>query len=813
MISGRYSLLATIRYASELSKKRCTRRHSAGFCVFQGALLSINGRQSCRPGRNIPSVLSYSAKMASSSAGDSEEKNKQTREGQNRLALEKSPYLLQHATNPVDWYPWCDEALERAKREDKVIFLSVGYSTCHWCHVMERESFKDKEVAKIMNEYFINIKVDREERPDIDSIYMAFIQAKHGSGGWPMSVFLAPDLTPICGRTYIQPEDGLLGLGFKTSLLHVARMWKENKTEALQYAASTFDVLKRYTKVPTVAADCDIPSIDCGHVCARQFAQEYEPKFGGFGCKNDARATKFPQPVNFNFLFHMYARDPTSELGQCCLEMCVYTLTKMAYGGIHDHVGQGFARYSIDNEWHVPHFEKMLYDQAQLMQSYADAFVVSSDPFFAEIVHDIVTYVTRDLRHEEGGFYSAEDADSYPELNACTKKEGAFYVWTYNELKSLLDKYIPDGRKIQLFDLFSYHYNVKKKGNVKTFQDPHGELTGKNVLIAYDDLKITSDRFSFTVEETKKYLKEACSILFEARSVRPRPHLDDKIVTAWNGLMISGLSRAGAILGNKKYIEYATDTAKFIEQYLFDKDEGFLLRSCYRSDDGSITQTSVPIYGFHDDYAFVVKGLLDLYEASFDTHWIEWAEQLQETQNKLFWDDSGSGYFTTTKKDPSVILRLKDAHDGAEPSGNSIACVNLLRLGAYLDRDDLKDRAARLLRSFRSFLMRSPIAFPQMVSALLNYHDGMTQIYIVGKRDAKDTDDLLRVIHKRLLPGRVLLLADQDDPDNVLCQKHEVVSKMKPQDGRATAYVCRHHTCSLPVTDPGQLAALLDERQ
>ncbi|XP_034940180.1 spermatogenesis-associated protein 20 isoform X2 [Chelonus insularis] len=795
MILGRCSFFSAIRCLSETSKF-CNTSYK-GF-ILPETLSQVNKLPSGRFGHTI---LKINIKMASTSQGGTDKPFKS-----NKLALEKSPYLLQHAHNPVDWYPWGEEALEKAKREDKLIFLSVGYSTCHWCHVMEKESFENPEIAKIMNRYFVNIKVDREERPDIDKIYMTFIQSISGHGGWPMSVFLTPNLTPIMGGTYFPPIDRYGQPGFEKILLSIAHKWLENKQDLIKSGSKILEVLKMATennnqleKIP--------PSEDCGKKCVQQLIRSYDREFGGF-----SDAPKFPQPVNLNILFHMYARDPKSELSQECLSMCLHTLKKMADGGIHDHIGQGFSRYSVDGKWHVPHFEKMLYDQGQLLRSYSSAFVVTKDPFFANIVDDIVSYVTRDLRHKEGGYYSAEDADSFPTTDAAAKKEGAFYVWTAQEIDELLGKSVPGRDDLTLSDIFSYHFNVKTDGNIAKRQDPHGELTGQNVLIIYGSLRDTADKFNCTIEETEKYLAEAKKVLFEARSRRPRPHLDDKIVAAWNGLMISGLSHAGIATKNKQYIQYAKDAANFIKKYLFDKENQILLRSCYRGEGDQITQPSVPIPGFHSDYAFVIQGILDLYEASLDSHWLEFAEQLQDIQNKLFWDDKDGAYFVTTNNDKNIILRLKDEHDGAEPSGNSVACSNLLRLAACMDRIDYNEKVVELLSFFNETLTRIPIAVPELVCALLHYWDATTQIFIAGKKDAKDTEELLDIIRDRLIPAKLVLLTDPEDRDSLLFQRNEVISKMKTQNGRATAYVCRHRTCSLPVVEPRQLAELIDEQ-
>ncbi|KAK9301589.1 hypothetical protein QLX08_006037 [Tetragonisca angustula] len=804
MTWARYCFLSIIDCTSSLSKRLWIQNLGIRSYLSQSTFASLTVSQLNRVNQRSV-IFSLFANMASTS----NDENIRMQE-KNRLSLEKSPYLLQHATNPVDWHPWCEEALEKAKVESKCIFLSVGYSTCHWCHVMEKESFTNKEIAEIMNKNFINIKVDKEERPDIDRIYMTFIQATSGHGGWPMSVFLTPDLKPIVGGTYFPPEDTPRQTGFKTLLLNVAHKWNQSRSKLTEVGSTNLETLQNISKIPHTSKIHDVPSLECSKICIQQLVNEFEPEYGGFS-STYMQSPKFPQPVNFNFLFHMYARQPNAESARPCLHMSVYTLKKMSFGGIHDHVGQGFSRYATDSEWHVPHFEKMLYDQGQLMKSYADAYLATKDDFFAEIIDDIATYVIRDLRHEEGGFYSAEDADSYPTHDTHTKKEGAFYVWSATEIKSLLSKKISDESHVKLSDIFCHHFNIKESGNVKSYQDPHGELRGKNVLITHNEIEETAKHVSLSVEETKTYLKEACSILYKARSARPRPHLDDKIITAWNGLIISGLAFGGAAINNKQYIERAVDAAKFIKQYLFDETKNILLHSCYRDEKNAITQMSTPIPGFLDDYAFVIKGLLDLYESDLNDEWLEFAEKLQDLQNQYFWDETDGGYFSTTSSDPSIILRLKEAYDGAEPSGNSIAAENLLRLADYFDRNEFKDKAVRLFGAFRHLLMQRPVAVPQLTSALVRYHDDATQIYVVGKRGAKDTDDLLQVIYKRLIPNRILLLIDPDETGGMLLRKHEHLRNLKPVDNRATAYVCKHRTCSLPVTSSEQLTTLIGE--
>ncbi|KAG6454489.1 spermatogenesis-associated protein 20 isoform X2 [Manduca sexta] len=721
----------------------------------------------------------------------------------NRLISEKSPYLLQHAHNPVQWYPWGQEAIDKAKRENKLIFLSVGYSTCHWCHVMEKESFENEDVAKVMNEHYVNIKVDREERPDIDRVYMLFVMATTGSGGWPMSVFLTPDLKPVTGGTYFPPQDRWGRPGFKTILLSLAKKWRENRDQFVEASYNIMDALQKISLVSEGEAQSSVPDEGTWDKCVRRYMSIYEPEFGGFGT-----APKFPQASIFNFLFHYYARDKTHPEGKKCLDMCLYTLTKIAKGGIHDHVSSGFARYSVDNDWHVPHFEKMLYDQGQLVVAYTDAYLATKDEFYADVVRDIIKYVNRDLRHESGGFYSAEDADSYPSFEASHKKEGAFCVWEYQELKSLLnDKKI---NSISYLDIICDYFSVEEGGNISPDSDPHGELTNKNVLIIYGSKEDTAKKFGITLDQLEEVLKESIQILYEERQKRPRPHLDSKILCSWNGLMLSGLAQAGQGLSDKDYVEDAIKTANFIRDHLYDASNKSLLHSCYRADDGSIAQTEQPIKGFLDDYAFLIKGLLDLYEASLDLQWLKWARELQETQNELFWDSDKGGYFTCSAEDSTVVLRLKEDQDGAEPSGNSVSCHNLQRIAAYADKsakpeggEKERDMAKKILVTFGKRLKDSPTALPEMMSALMFYNDSPTQVLISGGCSDPRTLALVRAVRSRLLPGRVLCVADP-------AADAAVLNRVRASDV-PTAYVCRRYACSLPVTDVKQLENLLDE--
>ncbi|KOB74045.1 Uncharacterized protein OBRU01_09644, partial [Operophtera brumata] len=654
----------------------------------------------------------------------------------NTLISEKSPYLLQHARDPVQWHPWGQEAIGKAKKENKLIFLSVGYSTCHWCHVMEKESFENEDVAKIMNDHSINIKVDREERPDIDRVYMLFVMATTGGGGWPMSVLIIPDLRPVTGGTYFPPEHKRGKPGFKSIMLSLATKWMNNKQQFLEASTSIMEELQKIGIVDPVSATA-VPGEATWDKCVHRYISSYKSQFGGFGTTH-----KFPQASIFNCLFHYYARDKTHPEGQKCLDMCLHTLGKIAKECIHENIPSALTRYSVDNDWHVPHFEKMLYDQAQLTVAYTDAYLATKDEFYADVVRDIVKYVNRYLRHKSGGFYSAEDADSYPYAGASEKKEGAFCIWEYDELKTLLE-----GKKINdipYLDVFADFFSVEEDRTISRESDPHEELTGKisysdHVLNIYSSKKNTAKKFGISVEQFERVLAECVGILYEERQKRPRPHLDTKMLCSWNGLMIAGLARAGQALEEKDFVDDAIKTAQFIKDYLYDPSTNTLLHSCYKANDGSVAQTENPIKGFLDDYAFLIKGLLDLYEASLDARWLQWARELQTKQDELFWDQEHAG----------------------------VSCLNLQRLAACADRraepaagELHRDMAKQILQAFAKRLNEMPTALPEMMSALMFYNDSPTRVLISGGCTDPGTLELVRVVWSRLLPARVLRLAD-----------------------------------------------------
>ncbi len=707
----------------------------------------------------------------------------------NRLIHEKSPYLLQHARNPVDWYPWGEEAFSKARSENKPIFLSVGYSTCHWCHVMERESFENEAVAELMNRYFVNIKVDREERPDVDRVYMAFVQATTGQGGWPMSVWLTPDLKPFAGGTYFPPEDNYGRSGFKAFLKGIAQAWEQKQDSILEQSRRVADYLSQAGET-TAVPETELKEnwIEDG---ARKLHSSFDSRHGGFG-----GAPKFPRPVLLNFLFRAGMRlGLHHEDGRRAVEAALFTLRKMAGGGMHDHVGGGFHRYSVDAFWHVPHFEKMLYDQAQLALSYLDGFQITRDSRLADVARGILGYVARDLRNPGGGFYSAEDADSLPEPGSKEKCEGAFYAWTAAELKELLGG--------ELFALFAAAYGVEAQGNCAPASDPHGELRGKNVLIRRKDDAALASSFHLSAEEISKKISISLKLLFEQRARRPRPHRDDKVITAWNGLMISAYARAAAALGEDKWLEHAQQAAAFLRENLTAaKQSGELLRS-WREGAGEVR-------GFADDYTFLIQGLLDLYEAGGGIAWLQWAEQLQLRQDELFWDPAAGCYDSSRKGDPHLIARMKEDYDGAEPAANSISVSNLLRLEVMTGRRDFRDRAGQILKTYGNRMASAPAALPQMLSGLDLYLSKPVQVVLAGS--PAQVRAFAIALREKFRPALTLLYADGGEGQAWLAEKLPYLREVRPGAGeKAAAYVCSDYACQLPVYRVEDLLDLLKE--
>jgi uncharacterized protein YyaL (SSP411 family) len=702
----------------------------------------------------------------------------------NALAKEKSPYLLQHAHNPVDWLPWGPAAFEKARRENKPIFLSIGYSTCHWCHVMAHESFENPEIAKLMNELFVNVKVDREERPDVDKVYMTYVQATTGGGGWPMSVFLTPDLKPFLGGTYYPPEDRYGRPGFPTVLRRIGEAWKNDRENVIKHGNEVAQQLQQLAASAPATKGVGKEALDSA---LNYFTRTFDDELGGFG-----EAPKFPRPVVLNFLFRVFAREGAeSRDGKAALGMALITLQKMAAGGMHDQLGGGFHRYSVDKFWHIPHFEKMLYDQAQHACSYLDAFQSTHDAQYADTARDILDYVRRDMTSKDGGFFSAEDADSIVEHGKPEHREGAFYVWTKDEIGRILGD--------EAAAIFNRVYGVEADGNAPAGSDPQGEFKGQNTLIQRLAIADAAKFFKKSADEISATLAESRKKLFDLRAKRPRPHLDDKIITAWNGLMISAFARAAQVLDDPAYLAAGQRAARFVRENLW--KDGALLRS-YR-------ESASVVAGFADDYAALIAGLLDLYEADFDVAWLQWAVELQKKQDALFLDAEHGGYFSTAAGASDLLMRLKEDYDGAEPSPNSVSAMNLLRLAQITGDATLHERALKTIAACSEQLGRFPAALPQMLCALDASLAKPRQIIIAGPRDATATRALLREVHARYLPNKLLLLADNAIGQQWLGERLEFLKTVAPIKGEPAAYVCENFVCQLPTGDPAKLREML----
>lgn len=679
----------------------------------------------------------------------------------NQLAKEKSPYLLQHANNPVDWFAWGKEAFRKAKQENKLIFLSIGYSACHWCHVMEKESFEDPEVAGLLNRDFVSIKVDREERPDIDRIYMTAVQALAGSGGWPLSVFLTPEGKPFTGGTYFPPEDRGGRPGMKTILPRLVHLWKDKQAEVENTGAELTRILD--ARAATAEGSVDESLL---HKAFQQFEANFDPQHGGFG-----GAPKFPRSHELSFLLSYGFRTKKSQ----AYAMVKSTLDAMARGGVYDHVGGGFHRYSTDEKWLVPHFEKMLYDQALLAKTYLEGYQVTKNPFFAGAAKDTFNYVLRDMTHPEGGFYSAEDADSEGE-------EGKFYVWRPKEIDETL------GKGAALFKEF---YGVSEEGNFEH---------ATSVLHTPLSVEAFAEKKGADLSRLLKILNEGKEKLFEARKKRIPPYKDDKILTAWNGLMISALAYGARVLNEPRYLDAAKRSAGFLLKNLV-KDNRLLRR---------FREGEAAVFGFQDDYSFFVAGLIDLYESTFEVEWLEEAKRRMDQMIELFWDDASGGFFYTANDAEPLILRQKEYYDGAVPSGNSAACLSLVRLSHMLGDSSLEQRAQRTFRS-NPQIQEFPMGFPSMFRAF-DFALGPTrEIVLAGKKGSKDFDAAARFIREGFHPRQVVLYHPEGEEAGRIEKLAAFLKGQDSKDGKVTAYVCHNHRCESPATDLTQLRKLLAE--
>ena len=680
----------------------------------------------------------------------------------NRLIDENSPYLLQHAHNPVDWYPWGTEAFNKARKEDKPVFLSIGYSTCHWCHVMEHESFENEQIAKIMNEHFVSIKVDREHRPDVDQIYMNAVQLMTGSGGWPLSVFLTPAGKPFYGGTYFPPKDIYGRPGFERLLLSIADAWKNRRQELVDSAGKLSDLLEKPTGQvkkrklsPQILTDA-----------FKYFQGSFDAANGGFGF-----APKFPQPTNLSMLLGYQHRTGDEQ----SLQMVEKTLDAMAKGGIYDHIGGGFHRYATDARWLIPHFEKMLYDQALLSKAYLQTYQITGNKKYAEMSKEIFDYVLRDMTDPKGGFYSAEDADS-------EGKEGTFYLWEPKQTGSVLDK-----EQAELFDAF---YGVTRKGN---FEE------GKSILNVSASIEQLAKKFKKSPKDIENILADARGKIFKERQKRIRPHRDDKVITAWNGLMISSLAYGGAVLEEEKYITAAKRSAEFILSTLYKNNR---LMRYYRG--GRAVEKA-----FLDDYAFMITALLELYEATFDAEWLIEATKLSKQMIELFADSKEGGFFLTGNDGEQLIARTKPGTDGAIPSGNSIAALVLLKLGRLTMNQHFIEQGDRTLEAFSQQLEQTP-AYSSVMLRALDFRLGPTQeIVIAGDADAQDTKQMLNLLGSKFLPNAVVLLHEQGNKGLAIEQIVPFIKNQTVIEGKATAYVCENYVCNRPVNNIGDFEKLI----
>jgi uncharacterized protein len=683
----------------------------------------------------------------------------------NRLIHETSPYLLQHAHNPVDWFPWGEEAFAKAKAENKPILLSVGYSACHWCHVMAHESFEDEKIAGLMNDLFVNIKVDREERPDVDEIYMHAVQMLTGRGGWPMTMFLTPEAKPFYGGTYFPPVDRHNLPAFPRILAGVAQAYRERPQDIESATSKILENLERLARREETARP--LRSETLTHAAA-SLAEHVDQTHGGLG-----GAPKFPNSMVFSFFLRQYAASGDEHY----LDIATHTLRKMAEGGIYDHLGGGFHRYSVDEHWLVPHFEKMLYDNALLVRLYLEAYQATHDPFFRQIVEEILTYVEREMLHPEGGFYATQDADSEGE-------EGKFFVWTRDEVMRELGE--------EVGEIFCRYYDVTDVGNFEH----------KNILHVTVTFAQLAKLFRREEREVTQLIAEAKQKLFTVREQRVKPGRDEKILTSWNGLMIAAFAEAYRVLGNPRYREIACLSAEFLLTRLY--HDGRLLRS-YKDGQAKFN-------AYLDDYAFFTAALIDLYEATFEPVYLDRAVELTNTVLARFWDEHGGGFFFTSSDHEALIARTKSAFDGAIPSGNAVTVFNLLRLSYLTEDQTYLARAEQTLRVFYDAMEQNPFGFSYMLGALDLYLHRPKEIVLFGDKDAPGTRAMLARIHELFLPNKTVLCVETAEHAQQGGRKLPSLLAGRSQiDGKLTAYVCQNFTCSLPVTDWEALKALLVE--
>jgi uncharacterized protein YyaL (SSP411 family) len=690
-----------------------------------------------------------------------ENKLKKSDSNYNHLINEKSPYLIQHADNPVDWYPWGEEAFKKAKNENKPIFLSIGYSTCHWCHVMAHESFEDPEIGSLMNEVFVSIKVDREERPDLDNIYMTVCQLMTGTGGWPLTVIMTPNKKPFFAGTYF-PKISMYGrVGLKDLILNVRDIWEERPEEVLDSADQIIGALQ---KISETSSGDELGENILGSTY-KSLSDSFDDIHGGFGV-----APKFPTAHNLLFLLRYWKRTQNER----ALHMVRETLDSMRNGGIYDHIGFGFHRYSVDQEWLVPHFEKMLYDQSTIATAYIEAFQATGDERYKDTAQEIFEYVLRDMQSPEGGFYSAEDADS-------EGVEGKFYVWKKNEIYEVLGN--------EDAEFASEVFGVNSEGNFS--EERTGEKTGSNILHLNNSVDEIAEISGIKKKDAIKRIKKIRKKLFNAREKRVHPHKDDKILTDWNGLMISALSKGAQVFDSGKYLNAAKRSADFILDRLCQKN-----RLLHRFRDGEAA-----INANLDDYAFFVSGLLDLYEASFDGKYLKFAIALNNTLLKYFWDEEKGGFYFTPDDGEDMLVRKKEIYDSAVPSGNSIQMLNLLRISKMTGNEELRYKAVEIEKAFSQDVIRTPIAHTQLMVSVDFKLGPSYEIVIAGAPDEEDTKIMLNSIRSHFIPDKTMALRPPDDESSRIIELINSLKFKKQKNGKSTAYICSDGTCKAPTTD------------
>jgi hypothetical protein len=688
----------------------------------------------------------------------------------NHLKDEKSPYLIQHATNLVDWYPWGDTAFEKAKEEDKPIFLSIGYSTCHWCHVMEHESFEDEEVARLMNETFVNIKVDREERPDIDSVYMTTCQLVTGRGGWPLTIIMTPEKKPFFASTYIPDKTRHQQIGMVELIPRIKELWETQREKVYKSAEDITSALKNITPQPT-GKELSSDILDKTY---QSLLSNYDEEYGGFGS-----APKFPSSHNLIYLlrYSYYAKYEKA------LQIVSDTLTGMRQGGIYDHLGYGFHRYATDREWLLPHFEKMLYDQAMLSLSYTEAYQATGDGKFKATTEEILEYVLRDMTSPEGGFYSAEDADT-------EGVEGKFYIWTLDEIKDILTE--------KETELAVRVLNLQKEGNF--YEEATREKTGANILHLKESIPEIAEEIGMKEDELNSQIASIREKLFEAREERTKPHLDDKILTDWNGLMIATFAKAGRVFDDELYVDAGERCAQFILTEMKKEDGGLLHR--YREGDAGIE-------GNLDDYAFFVWGLLELYRTTFDIQYLSEAISLTDYMIEHFKDSENGGFYFTSDEGEELLYREKDAYDGAIPSGNSIAILNLLTLSRITGNAEYDKFARETQKAFSELINTTPAGFTMLLTGVLMSFSKTSEVIIVGDPTSDETKEMIDTLNDEYLPGMVVLLKSTGEEGDDVVSTVEYLADYEMIDGKTTAYVCSGSTCKEPTTDVAELKKML----